>query len=47
MEAMKKSLVKIADLSGNLKIYPGHMSQTTLDEEKKNNYYLIDAMRKL
>ncbi|MBR1423074.1 MAG: MBL fold metallo-hydrolase [Ruminococcus sp.] len=47
MVAMKKSLMKIADLDGNLKIYPGHMSQTTLDEEKKYNYYLADAMRML
>jgi hydroxyacylglutathione hydrolase len=35
-----KSLKKIMELSGNLNVYPGHMSATTLDEEKKYNPYL-------
>lgn len=38
--AMKKSLAKIADLGGNLTIYPGHMGITSLDEEKRANPYL-------
>ena len=46
MTKMKKSLEKIADLGGDLKIYPGHMSSTTLENEKKYNFYLKDAMRK-
>ena len=37
---MKSSLAKIADLGGNLTIYPGHMGSTTLDEERKANPYL-------
>ena len=47
INAMMKSLIKIADLGGNLTIYPGHMSPTTLDEERKYNYYLQQAMREL
>lgn len=37
---MKKSLARIADLGGNLTIYPGHMGSTTLDEERRSNPYL-------
>ena len=39
-EQMKRSLAKIADLGGNLTIYPGHMGQTTLDAERRSNPYL-------
>ena len=38
--AMKKSMVKIASLSGDYKVYPGHMNTSTLDFEKKYNPYL-------
>lgn len=38
--AMKKSLKKIADLGGDLKVYPGHMYTTTLMEERRFNPYL-------
>ena len=47
MTAMMKSLVKIADLGGDLTVYPGHMTSTTLNEERKYNYYLQQAMRAL
>ena len=47
MDAMMRSLVKIADLGGDLKVYPGHMSPTSLDEERKYNFYLQKAMREL
>lgn len=40
--AMKKSLAKIADLGGDLTIYPGHMGITSLDQEKRMNPYLRD-----
>ncbi|MBR1739536.1 MAG: MBL fold metallo-hydrolase [Ruminococcus sp.] len=39
-EQMKRSLGKIADLGGDLTIYPGHMGITTLEEEKRLNPYL-------
>lgn len=34
------SLSKISELGGNLNIYPGHMSTTTLDDERIYNPYL-------
>lgn len=37
---MLDSLEKIAKLSGDYKLYPGHGSTTTLDYERKNNPYL-------
>lgn len=39
-EQMKKSLSKIADLTKNYKIYPGHGDFSTLIAEKENNLYL-------
>ncbi|SFD15145.1 MBL fold metallo-hydrolase [Ruminococcus albus] len=39
-QQMKKSLSRIADLGGDLTIYPGHMGTTTLDTERKYNPYL-------
>lgn len=40
--AMKRSMKKIRDLGGDLKVYPGHMHSTTLDTERKYNHYLQD-----
>ena len=40
MQQMISSLKKIADLGGDLKVYPGHMRSTTLDEERRLNPYL-------
>ncbi len=37
---MKQSLKKIYDLGGDLKVYPGHLSTTTLDAERHYNPYL-------
>ncbi|MBR6102866.1 MAG: MBL fold metallo-hydrolase [Ruminococcus sp.] len=39
-EVMKQSLAKICGLGGDLKIYPGHMQNTTLDHERHYNSYL-------
>ena len=39
-EKMKKSLKKLYDLGGDLKVYPGHMQSTTLDTERKYNHYM-------
>ena len=39
---MKSSLLKVKEMEGNLKIYPGHGLETDLEYEKKNNYYLGD-----
>ena len=40
-ELMKKSLAKIASIEEDLHVYPGHMSTSTLKEEKRFNPYLI------
>ena len=45
--ALMKSLMKIADLGGNLTVYPGHMNVTTLDAERKYNPYLRQAAEAL
>lgn len=37
---IRKSLKKIADLKGNLKVYPGHDRVSTLDFERENNPYM-------
>ncbi len=39
-ELLMKSLKKICDLGGDLNVYPGHMTSTTLDAERKYNPYL-------
>ncbi|MDE6149628.1 MAG: MBL fold metallo-hydrolase [Ruminococcus sp.] len=37
---MMQSLKKLASLSDNYNVYPGHMAATTLNEEKKYNPYM-------
>lgn len=37
---MAKSLKRIAAIKGNYRVYPGHEGITTLEQEKKSNYYL-------
>ncbi len=39
-ELMKRSLEKLYDLDGELVIYPGHMDNSTLEQEKHYNPYL-------
>jgi glyoxylase-like metal-dependent hydrolase (beta-lactamase superfamily II) len=39
---MKSSLLKVKEMEGYLKIYPGHGLETDLEYEKNNNYYLGD-----
>jgi len=41
-KAIMRSLAKIADLGGDLNVYPGHMRTTTLNEERRLNPYLRD-----
>jgi len=40
MPTLLRSLKKICDLPGNLDVYPGHMDATTLDRERRFNYYV-------
>ena len=38
------SLKRLGELEGNLKVYPGHMEDSTLDRERSWNPYLRQAM---
>ena len=40
---MRASLRKLSALDGDMPIYPGHEENTTLDKERKNNPFLLDA----
>ena len=42
---MWSSLRRLANLSGNLEVYPGHMHASTLDQERSVNPYLQHALR--
>lgn len=44
---MLQSLKKLHDMPGNYNVYPGHEEFTTLDIERKNNKYILAALRKL
>jgi glyoxylase-like metal-dependent hydrolase (beta-lactamase superfamily II) len=38
------SLKRLAELPGDYKVYPGHEGATTLERERRNNYYMREAM---
>lgn len=40
MPTLLKSLKKLHDLPGDYEVYPGHMDPTTLDRERRFNYYM-------
>ncbi|MGN1194545.1 MAG: MBL fold metallo-hydrolase [Acutalibacteraceae bacterium] len=40
---MLKSMKKLRDISGNLKVYPGHDRYTTLDYERNNNPFMRES----
>ena len=40
MNELLRSLKRLADLPGNFEVYPGHMDSTTLDRERRYNYYI-------
>ncbi len=40
---MRASLRRISALEGDMPIYAGHEEETTLDKERKNNPFLLDA----
>lgn len=43
-ETLMASLARLGKLEGDFKVYPGHEGSSTLDYEKKTNYYLMQAM---
>ena len=43
-EDMKASLKRLGALEGDLTVLPGHMDPSTLDHERKYNFYLKEAL---
>lgn len=41
---MQKSLKKLYNLKGDYKVYTGHNDNTTLQEERKSNPFMLDAV---
>ena len=44
MPALLGSLRRLYDLPGDYEVYPGHMGPTTLDRERRGNYYMKYAL---
>ena len=44
MNILLRSLKRLADLPGDYEVYPGHMDSTTLDRERRFNYYVKYAL---
>jgi hydroxyacylglutathione hydrolase len=44
MKTLLKSLRRLAELPGDYEVYPGHMDSTTLDRERRFNYYMKYAI---
>lgn len=44
-EEMMKSLKKLAELEGDFDVYPGHMETTTLERERRCNFFVQEAMK--
>ena len=43
-EDIMASLKRLAHLPGNYQVLPGHMDTSTLDRERKTNYYIREAL---
>lgn len=43
-EQIMASLKRIATLPGDYEVYPGHMLSTTLDRERRFNYFVLSAL---
>lgn len=46
IDKMYLSLKRLAELHGDYRVFPGHESATTLDYERKNNEYMLEALKK-
>jgi Zn-dependent hydrolases, including glyoxylases len=44
-EKMLASLRRLGQLSGNYRVYPGHMEPTDLDAERRENPWMLQALR--
>lgn len=47
MDMMEASLRRLAQLEGDLEVYPGHAESTMLDKERRTNYYVLHALGEL
>ena len=45
-EDMLRSLKRLAEMPGDYEVYPGHMAPSSLDRERRFNYFMAHAMRK-
>ncbi len=45
-DELLESLRKLAALEGDYRVLPGHEGFSTLDRERKNNYYMLQALGK-
>lgn len=45
MEMMLESLRRLSALEGDFDVYPGHAESTTLEAERRSNYYMLHANR--
>lgn len=45
MEKMMQSLRRLSALEGDFQVLPGHMEPSTLSRERRENPYLLDALR--
>ena len=46
LETIYASLKKLAELPGDYRVYPGHGGETTLDQERRYNFYMREAQGK-
>lgn len=46
MDVLLRSLYRLWALDGDYEVYPGHMEATTLDRERRFNYYMKYAVEK-
>ena len=44
-EQIMKSLRRLYELEGDYQVFPGHEEQSTLEQERKNNYYMRMATK--
>lgn len=42
---MLRSLRRLAQLPGDYEVYPGHMEPTTLERERRHNYFVVLALQ--
>lgn len=46
MDDMMASLKRLASLPGDYRVYPGHGGETTLEAERRHNYFVQEALQR-